>query len=193
MAQAATWTPANAVTLGRIALVPIFAWTLLEAADDDVAWRLVSTGLFVLAALTDRLDGHLARSRGEVTPLGVVLDPIADKLLVGAALVLLSTQDRVAWWVTVVILGREVGITLWRFALLRSQIVPASRGGKVKTVVQSVAIGLLLLPLTHLPVVVARVADVVLWLAVAITVATGADYLVRGVRARRAQREVAGT
>lgn len=192
MAQVPTWTPANVVTVGRIALVPLFAWVLVVAAEDAVGWRLAATGLFVLAALTDRLDGYLARSRGQVTALGVILDPIADKLLIGTALVLLSAQDRIAWWVTIVILGREVGITLWRFALLRSQIVPASRGGKVKTVVQAVAIGLLLLPLTHLPDVVSMVAVVVLWLALAITVVTGADYLVRGMRARHAQREIAG-
>lgn len=192
MAGAQTWTPANVVTFARILLVPVFGAVLVAAADDAVGWRLAATMLFVVAALTDRLDGHLARSRGQVTPLGVVLDPIADKLLIGTALVLLSVQDRVAWWVTVVILVREVGITVWRFALLRSQIVPASRGGKVKTVVQSVAIGLWLLPLTHLPGWVTTLADGVLWLAVAVTVATGVDYLARGLRARAAQRQVAG-
>lgn len=191
MAAAPTWTPANVVTVGRIALVPVFAWTLVMAADDAIGWRLVATGLFVFAALTDRLDGYLARSRGQVTALGVVLDPIADKLLIGTALVLLSAQGRVAVWITVVILVREVGITLWRFALLRSQIIPASRGGKVKTVIQAVAIGLWLLPLTHLPAWTTTLADVVLWLAVAVTVVTGADYLGRGMRARHAQRQVA--
>lgn len=193
MAGAQTWTPANVVTVARILLVPVFGAFLVAAADDAVGWRLAATGLFVVAALTDRLDGHLARTRGQVTSLGVVLDPIADKLLIGTALVLLSVQDRVAWWMTVVILVREVGITVWRFALLRSQIVPASRGGKVKTVVQAVAIGLWLLPLTHVPGWVTTLADVVLWLAVLITVATGLDYLVRGLRARSAQRQVAGT
>lgn len=192
MAGAQTWTPANVVTFARILLVPVFGAFLVAAADDAVGWRLAATGLFVVAALTDRLDGHLARSRGQVTPLGVVLDPIADKLLVGTALVLLSVQDRIPWWVTVVILVREVGITVWRFALLRSQIVPASRGGKVKTVVQSVAIGLWLLPLTHLPGEVTALADGVLWLALVVTVATGVDYLSRGLRARAAQRQVAG-
>lgn len=177
--------------MARIAVVPVFGWTLASAADDAIAWRLAATGLFVAAALTDRLDGYLARSRGQITPLGVVLDPIADKLLIGTALVLLSAQDRIAWWMTVVILGREIGITVWRFALLRSRVVPASRGGKAKTVVQSVAIGLWLLPLTHLPAWVGTVATVVVWLAVVITVVTGVDYLVRGLRARSVQREAA--
>ncbi len=175
----------------RIAMVPVFGWALVMAADDAVGWRLAATGLFVLAALTDRLDGYLARSRGQITPLGVILDPIADKLLIGTALVLLSAQDRVAWWVTVVILAREVGITLWRFSLLRSEIVPASRGGKLKTVIQAVAIGLWLLPLTHLPAWVGVVAEVAIWLAVVVTVVTGVDYLARGLRARSVQRETA--
>lgn len=186
-----TWTPANIVTMARIALVPVFGWALAMAADDAVGWRLAATGLFVLAALTDRLDGYLARSRGQITPLGIVLDPIADKLLIGTALVLLSAQDRIAWWVTVVILAREIGITLWRFALLRSEIIPASRGGKLKTVVQAVAIGLWLLPLSHLPVWVSVVAEITVWLAVVVTVVTAVDYLARGMRARSAHRETA--
>lgn len=191
MAPTRTWTPANVVTMARIAVVPVFGWTLVNAADDAVGWRLAATGLFVLAALTDRLDGYLARSRGQITALGVVLDPIADKLLIGTALVLLSAQDRIAWWMTVVILAREIGITVWRFALLRSRIVPASRGGKLKTVVQSVAIGLLLLPLSHVPEWVGTVAIVGIWFALAITVVTGIDYLARGLRARAVVRETA--
>ena len=185
MAPTSTWTPANIVTMARIALVPVFGWALAMAADDGVGWRLAATALFVLAALTDRLDGYLARSRGQITSLGMVLDPLADKLLIGAALVLLSLQDRVPWWMTLVILAREIGITMWRFTLLRSQIVPASRGGKLKTVVQSVAIGLWLLPLTHLPAGVELAATLVLWLAVVVTVVTGLDYLAGGLRAKR--------
>lgn len=191
MASTSTWTPANIVTMARIALVPVFGWALAIAADDAVGWRLAATGLFVLAALTDRLDGYLARSRGQITSLGIVLDPIADKLLIGTALVLLSAQDRIAWWVTVVILAREIGITLWRFALLRSEIIPASRGGKLKTVVQAVAIGLWLLPLSHLPVWVSVVAEITVLLAVVVTVVTAVDYLARGMRARSAHRETA--
>ena len=185
MAASSTWTPANVVTAVRIALVTVFGWALASAADDAVAWRVLATGIFVVAALSDRLDGYLARSRGQITALGVILDPLADKLLIGTALVLLSAQDRVAWWMTVVILAREIGITLWRFALLRSQVVPASRGGKAKTVVQSVAIGLWLLPLTHLPPAVESAAVVMVWLAVAITVVTGLDYVLGGLRAKR--------
>jgi len=191
VASTSTWTPANIVTMARIALVPVFGWALAIAADDAVGWRLAATGLFVLAALTDRLDGYLARSRGQITSLGIVLDPIADKLLIGTALVLLSAQDRIAWWVTVVILAREIGITLWRFALLRSEIIPASRGGKLKTVVQAVAIGLWLLPLSHLPVWVSVVAEITVLLAVVVTVVTAVDYLARGMRARSAHRETA--
>ena len=105
----------------------------------------------MVAAATDRLDGWLARRSGQVTDLGKLLDPIADKLLIGTALVLLSWLGDLPWWVTVVILVRELGITAMRFFLLRYVVLPASRGGKLKTVLQSVAIGLYLLPLDVLP------------------------------------------
>jgi CDP-diacylglycerol--glycerol-3-phosphate 3-phosphatidyltransferase len=143
--------------------------------------------VFALAAITDRFDGELARSRGLVTAFGTIADPIADKALIGSALVGLSLLGHVPWWITVVIMGREVGITLLRFAVLRHGIIPASRGGKAKTLVQTVAIGLFVLPLEALPVVAAP-ADwlrwAVLYVAVALTVITGVDYVLRAVRLR---------
>jgi len=183
------WTPANVVTSVRLVLVPLVVAALL--VDDDGGWRLVATALFVLAAATDRLDGWLARHRDEVTEWGKLVDPIADKALMGGALVTLSWLGDLPWWVTAVILVRELGITALRLAVLRYVVIPASRGGKLKTVLQSVGIGLFLLPLDRLPDAVGTVAWVVVLLAVVVTVVTGVDYVRRGWQVRRAAREVA--
>ncbi|HEX7805450.1 MAG TPA: CDP-diacylglycerol--glycerol-3-phosphate 3-phosphatidyltransferase [Cellulomonas sp.] len=176
---------ANAVTVLRIAMVPFFAVALMADGGHTVRWRLVATVIFAVAAATDRVDGLIARRSGQVTDLGKLLDPIADKLLVGTALVLLSVLGDLWWWVTVVVLVRELGITLMRFSLLRYLVLPASRGGKVKTVLQSVAIGVYLLPLSHLPELVTVVAGVLMAAAVAVTLVTGADYVKTAARIRR--------
>ncbi|WP_370450047.1 CDP-diacylglycerol--glycerol-3-phosphate 3-phosphatidyltransferase [Cellulomonas sp. PhB150] len=180
------WNAANLLTMLRIALVPFFAWALLADGGHSTSWRLVATALFVLAAVTDRVDGWLARRNNQITDLGKLLDPIADKLLVGTALVLLSALGDLWWWVTIVILVREVGITVMRFFLLRYVVLPASRGGKVKTVLQSVAIGLYLLPLDALPGWVGVVAALTMAAAFVVTVVTGIDYLRMAARIRRA-------
>lgn len=178
---------ANALTVLRIVLVPFFAVALLADGGHTVRWRLVATGIFVLAAVTDRFDGHIARRSGLVTDLGKILDPIADKFLVGTALVVLSYLGDLPWWVTVVILVRELGITVMRFFLLRYLVLPASRGGKAKTVLQSVALGLYLLPLDHLPGAVEVVAAVVMAAAVAVTLVTGVDYVRTALRVRHSE------
>jgi len=180
------WNPANVVTMLRIAVVPVFAMALLADGGHTVGGRLLATGLFVLAAASDRLDGWLARRSGQVTDLGKMLDPIADKLLIGSALVLLSWLGDLWWAVTVLVLLREVGITVMRFFLLRYVVLPASRGGKLKTVLQAVAISLYLLPLDHLPAVVGWVAAATMGVAVLVTVLTGLDYVRDAVRIRRA-------
>lgn len=180
------WNSANIVTMVRILLVPFFAWALVVDGGDSVTWRLVATGIFVLAATSDRLDGYLARRYDLVTDLGKLLDPIADKLLVGTALVLLAWPlGELPWWVPVVVLARELGITLMRFAVLRYAVMPASRGGKLKTVLQTVAISLLVLPLAHLPAWIGVVAWIVLGAAVVVTVVTGVEYAYQGWRLRR--------
>ncbi|GHS86391.1 CDP-diacylglycerol--glycerol-3-phosphate 3-phosphatidyltransferase [Actinomycetota bacterium] len=184
---------ANALTVARIVLVPFFAAALLVGDGDEVGWRLVAAGIFLVAAITDRIDGDIARRSNQVTDLGKLLDPIADKLLMGTALVLLSVLDELPWWVTVVVLVREIGITVMRFFLLRYLVLPASRGGKIKTVLQSVAIGLYLLPLDHLPDAVGIVAAVVMGAAVALTLVTGVDYVRTAVRVRRAGLRAAAT
>ncbi|MBO0921341.1 CDP-diacylglycerol--glycerol-3-phosphate 3-phosphatidyltransferase [Cellulomonas sp. zg-ZUI222] len=180
------WNAANVVTVLRIAVVPLFAVALLADGGHTVGGRLLATGLFVLAAASDRLDGWLARRSGQVTDLGKMLDPIADKLLIGSALVLLSWLGDLWWWVTVLVLVRELGITVMRFFLLRYVVLPASRGGKLKTVLQAVAISLYLLPLDHLPAFVGVPAAVVMAAAVLVTVLTGLDYVRDAARIRRA-------
>jgi len=179
------WNLANLLTMLRIALVPFFAWALLADGGHTTSGRLIATGLFVVAAATDRLDGWLARRSGQVTDLGKLLDPIADKVLIGTALILLSWLGDLSWWVTVIILVRELGITAMRFLLLRYVVLPASRGGKLKTVLQAVAIGLYLLPLDQLPAFVSVVAAVLMGAALVVTVVTGLDYARLGLQIRR--------
>lgn len=178
------WNIANAVTVGRVLLVPLVLAALL-ADTGGGGWRWVAAGLFALAAATDRLDGYLARRLDQVTDWGKLVDPIADKLLIGGTLVVLSALGDIPWWITIVILVRELGVTAMRFAVLRYVVIPASPGGKLKTVLQSVGIGLFVLPLDTLPPFVTVVAWVVLIAAVVVTVVTGVDYLRRGLQVRR--------
>ncbi|NTW39239.1 MAG: CDP-diacylglycerol--glycerol-3-phosphate 3-phosphatidyltransferase [Cellulomonadaceae bacterium] len=178
------WNAANGVTVARIALVPLVVVCLM--ADGGAGpWRWVAAVLFTLAASTDRLDGYLARRLDQVTDWGKLMDPIADKALMGATLVSLSVLGDLPWWVTVVILVRELGITAMRLAVLRYVVIPASRGGKIKTVLQSIGIGLFVLPLDTLPQALTVVAWVVILAAVVLTVVTGVDYLRRGWMIRR--------
>ncbi|MCL2849996.1 MAG: CDP-diacylglycerol--glycerol-3-phosphate 3-phosphatidyltransferase [Micrococcales bacterium] len=160
----------------RIVVVPVFVVVLVVGAD-NLGLRLLAVGLFLVAAATDKLDGWLARRWDQVTDLGKLLDPIADKLLMGAALVALSALGELWWPVTAVILVREVGITVLRFVLLRRVVLPASSGGKLKTVLQSAAIGLFLLPLARLPAPVTWLAWATMAVALVVTVVTGVDYL----------------
>lgn len=176
---------ANAVTVARIALVPLVL-VALALDTGGGGWRWVAAALFALAAGTDRLDGYLARRMDQVTDWGKLMDPIADKLLIGGTLVMLSVLGDVPWWVTFVVLARELGVTAMRMAVLRYVVIPASPGGKIKTVLQSVGVGLFVLPLDQLPVVVTVVAWAVLLAAVVVTVVTGVDYLRRGWSIRRA-------
>lgn len=184
-AAPSAWNPANVLTVLRIVLVPVFVVALLWDHGQSVALRLVALALFLVAAATDRFDGWIARRNNLVTDLGKLLDPIADKLLMGAALVCLSILGDLPWWVTIVILVRELGITVMRFFLLRYLVLPASKGGKLKTVLQTAAIGVFLLPLGHLPGWVRAVAWVLMVVAVLLTVVTGLDYVRTAVRVWR--------
>jgi CDP-diacylglycerol--glycerol-3-phosphate 3-phosphatidyltransferase len=173
---------ANMLTGVRMVLVPVFLVLLFVGDGHETFWRIAAFIVFAVAVITDRLDGALARSYGMVTEFGKLADPIADKALIGAALIGLSMLGDVPWWVTTVIMVREIGITALRFAVLRHGVIPASRGGKLKTLVQGVAIGLFVLPLSG-PWLTG--AWVVMWAAVALTVLTGADYVVSAVKDSR--------
>lgn len=181
------WNAPNIITVVRILLAPIFFWMLLADGGADGALRWWAAVLFIIAIGTDGIDGAIARRNNLVTDLGKILDPIADKLLTSGALVCLSILLELPWWVTAIIVVREVGITVWRFVELgRGNVVPASKGGKLKTLVQSVAISLALLPFWTL------FGDWVHWVnaiamtaAVVITVYTGVQYLVDAARLKK--------
>jgi CDP-diacylglycerol--glycerol-3-phosphate 3-phosphatidyltransferase len=176
---------ANILTLSRLVLVPVFLFALFADGGHQTLWRLVATAVFAIASITDHVDGNIARSRGLVTDFGKIADPIADKALIGAALIGLSLLGDLPWWVTVVIAVREIGITLLRFLVIRYGVIPASRGGKAKTLTQILAIGLYLLPL---PAGFGPVRWVVLGVALALTVVTGVDYVFQAIRLRSANR-----
>lgn len=170
---------ANLLTGLRMVLVPVFVVALFADGGHQTVARIVAFAVFAVAVVTDRIDGQLARSRGEVTEFGKLADPIADKALMGAALIGLSMLGDLPWWVTGIILVREIGVTVLRLAVLHRGVIPASRGGKLKTLVQALAIGLFILPL---PGVWHTGAWVVMWVAVVLTVATGVDYVISAVR-----------
>ena len=180
--RASTWNVANALTAVRLLLVPVFGWLLLADDGRDHRLRALAAAAFAVAALTDRVDGELARRRGLVTDVGKIADPIADKALMGTALVGLSVLGELSWWVTVVVLVREVGITVLRFVVIRHGVIPAGRGGKAKTVLQALAVTLYLLPL---PSGWHPLAMAVMGLAVAVTVLSGLDYVVKAWRLTR--------
>jgi CDP-diacylglycerol--glycerol-3-phosphate 3-phosphatidyltransferase len=173
---------ANALTVLRMLLVPVFLALLLAGTGHETDLRVLAWAAFAVASFTDRIDGELARRRGLVTAFGQIADPIADKALIGAALIGLSMLGDLPWWVTGVVLVREVGVTLLRFWVIRHGVIPASRGGKVKTLLQGLAIGLYVLPLRG------PFASFRWWLmaaALLVTVGTGADYVTRALTLRR--------
>jgi CDP-diacylglycerol--glycerol-3-phosphate 3-phosphatidyltransferase len=172
---------ANVLTLSRLALVPVFLAFLFTGDGHSFGWRLAATVMFGIASITDHVDGWLARKHGLVTDFGKIADPIADKALTGAALFGLSILGELAWWVTIVIAVRELGVTLLRFWVIRYGVIPASRGGKLKTLTQIVAIGFYLAPL---PAAFDPVNWTIMGIALALTVVTGLDYVVRALRLR---------
>jgi CDP-diacylglycerol--glycerol-3-phosphate 3-phosphatidyltransferase len=171
----------NGLTALRMLLVPVFAWVLLSHPHND-SWRWMAALIFVIASITDIVDGKVARKYGLVTRFGKLWDPIADKTLTGMALVGLSIIGEPPWWITIVILVREWGITLLRFLILKYGVMAANRGGKLKTVTQSIAIVMYLLPL---PSWLHVVGVVVMWVALILTVLTGLDYCWEAYRLRK--------
>ncbi len=189
--QASVWNIANLLTMLRLVLVPAFVALMLADGGYDPAWRSVAWAAFAIAMITDLFDGHLARTYNLVTDFGKIADPIADKAIMGAALICLSGLGDLPWWVTGVILGRELGITLLRFIVIRYGVIPASRGGKLKTLTQGVAVGMYILALTGW---LATLRFWVMAVAVVLTVVTGLDYVRQAIVLRRrgiAEREAA--
>jgi len=179
---------ANIITVVRILLAPVFVYLLLLDGGEMGATRWVAALLFIFAIATDGIDGHIARSRNLITDLGVLLDPIADKILTLSALVVLSILGELWWWVTIIIVVRELGITVWRLVVVTKVVVPASKTGKLKTLAQAVAISLFLLPFATV------FGDWVLWInwvvmavAFALTVYSGIEYLVQARSAKRSR------
>ncbi|SDL75173.1 CDP-diacylglycerol--glycerol-3-phosphate 3-phosphatidyltransferase [Lentzea albidocapillata subsp. violacea] len=179
---------ANILTMARLALVPVFLFSLFEAGGFDTTWRLIAFGIFAVASFTDHIDGTLARKHGLITDFGKIADPIADKALTGSALVGLSILDVLPWWITITIAVREVGVTLLRFWVIRYGVIPASRGGKAKTLAQVIAIGLFVLPQND---VLEVVAWAIMAVALVLTIVTGIDYVIRAFKMKaRAGRAV---
>lgn len=177
--QASPWNLPNALTVLRILMVPLFGWLLLAHGGEDTAWRWWATVVFVIATATDWVDGFLARRDGLITDFGKLMDPIADKALMGTALIALSVLGLLPWWITVVILVREVGITLMRFVVIRRGVIPAGRGGKVKTVLQALGLTLMVAPLGGL---LGTLGLWIMYAALVVTVVTGIDYVQQVVR-----------
>ncbi len=174
----------NALTVLRIVLVPVFLVVLFSHPHDQ-GWRIAATAVFIVAILTDLADGHIARKYNLVTDFGKLWDPVADKALTGAAFVSLGILGELNWIIIALILVREWGITWLRAAIAKYGIMAANRGGKLKTVLQSVALSLYLLWLPTLPVWVQVVAQVVMWAALILTLLTGADYIRSALKIRR--------
>jgi CDP-diacylglycerol---glycerol-3-phosphate 3-phosphatidyltransferase len=176
---------ANALTALRIVLIPAFVVLMVASDMSHPGYRIGAAFAFGVASLTDFVDGWLARTLNQVTSFGQVADPIADKALTGTALVMLSLYDALPWWVTVVIMIREIGVTLLRFWVIRFGVIPASRGGKIKTVLLIVAISWYIWPFTD---PLAAVGPWIMAVAVVVTIVTGVDYVIRAFRVRAGAR-----
>jgi len=176
------YNPANVLTAARIVLVPVFVAFVVTSDMTDSGWRILACLTFCVASATDFADGWIARRYELVTSFGKVADPIADKALTGSALVLLSAYDRLSWWVTGLILIREWGVTALRFWVIRYGVIPASRGGKLKTALQIGAIAFFLWPV---PEPFDLVGTGLMVAALIVTVVTGVDYVLQALRLRR--------
>ena len=174
----------NILTSIRILAIPLFAWLVLRSEGQHMSWMLWSLGCFVALMITDKLDGDIARAKNLVTDFGKIADPIADKALISTALICLNINGSLPVWVTIVILVREIGITIWRmFELRKGNVVPASKGGKLKTVLQTIAVTLFLIPPAH---IFHYPALAVMLIAVVVTTVTGCQYIVDSLKLKKA-------
>jgi CDP-diacylglycerol---glycerol-3-phosphate 3-phosphatidyltransferase len=145
--QPSNWNVPNVLTTLRIVMVPFFAWALLIDGGDSITWRCVAFVLFVVAMITDKIDGDLARKHNLITDFGKIADPIADKAITGMAFIGLSIVGDVWWWVTILVLLREWSVTLLRLSILKKVVIAAADLGKLKTTFQAIALATLCLPL----------------------------------------------
>lgn len=173
----------NSLTVLRIALIPVGVWAIFHSPTDS--WQILAWTIFFILGMTDILDGHWARKSNRTTPLGAFLDPVADKALIGAAMISLVILDRFALWIAIIILLREVGITIFRLLVIRDGVIPASKGGKVKTLLQNFGVGFYILPL---PESLHLVRDGLMYVAVALTITTGIDYIYKWWQGRGVDR-----
>ena len=164
----------NFITVTRLLLVPCGVSTLFTNGGGDSTWQIISWFIFFFLGLSDILDGNLARSRNKITEFGKFLDPVADKVMIGAAMISLSILGRMPWWITIVILGREVGITLLRLAIIRRGVIAANKGGKIKATFQNFGVGFYVLPL---PASLLWFRDGFMAIAIVLTIVTGAYYV----------------
>lgn len=176
----------NVITMARILFVPFFIWTLVEFNNPESAMRWISVLVFIIIMASDGVDGAIARKRGLITNLGKLLDPIADKALLGGALVTLSVLGEVSWWITAIIMIRELGITAYRFVVIRNEVVAASSGGKLKTIFQGIMVGFVVSPLTAWFDQWYTYFELALVLfATALTLITGIQYMLAAFRASK--------
>ncbi len=164
----------NWLTFFRIALIPVGVWTIFHSPSSS--WQCLAWLIFFILGLTDILDGHWARKSNRTTPLGAFLDPVADKALIGSAMISLAILHRFPWWIVVVIMIREIGITIFRLVVIRDGVIPASTGGKLKTMMQSFGVGFYMLPL---PESLHLLRDIFMGVAVFLTIYSGVDYIVK--------------
>ena len=172
----------NFITTLRIAFLPIGAYALFKNGGDDPTWQIISWWILFVLGLSDILDGNLARSRNTITEFGKFLDPIADKAMIGTAMISLSILDRMPWWITIVIMAREVGITLFRLAVIKRGVIPANRGGKIKTFFQGFGIGFYVLPLNE---DMFWFRDSFMAVAIILTLVTGAQYVFSAFKSKK--------
>ena len=172
----------NFITVMRLLFVPVGAYTLFKNGGDDPTWQIISWWIFFVLGLSDILDGNLARSRNTITEFGKFLDPIADKAMIGTAMISLSILDRMPWWITIVIMAREVGITLFRLAVIKRGVIPANRGGKIKTFFQGFGIGFYVLPLSE---EMFWFRDSFMAVAIILTLVTGAQYIFSAFKSKK--------
>ncbi len=200
--QVSNFNIANVLTTLRIVLVPFFGWALLQDGGDSATWRWVAFAIFAVAMITDKVDGDLARKHNLITDFGKIADPIADKAITGMAFIGLSIVGDIWWWVTILVLLREWSVTLLRLSVLKDVVIPAAQSGKIKTVLQAVALSGLIWPLPHgdahggafdfwpepLGEALFYLAQAMLAAAVAMTMWSGYEFF-RDVRRQRGQRD----